>query len=60
MRCENGGGRVKLINAETLITVLEEQKKRAVGYEHSVLEQVIKTIRMMPEVDQNEERAKLP
>lgn len=50
---------MKLINAETLITVLEEHQKRTVGYEHATIACVIKMIKLMPTID-TEERNKLP
>ena len=50
---------LKLINADTLIAVLEEQKKVAVGYEHAALARIINLIKIMPEAER-EAVEKLP
>ena len=50
---------MKLINADTLIAVLEEQKKVAVGYEHAAITRLINLIKIMPSAEQ-EVKEKLP
>ena len=50
---------LKLINADTLIAVLEEQKKVAVGYEHAAITRLINLIKIMPSAEQ-EVKEKLP